>query len=145
MSTKRSHILKQTCTWKLQVCLSMCDLLAGIRHQRVKERNISKTSAMLFLCLFLLLTKIWSKHFSAKGVKWKCQNGHGKNSTIFQQYLGQCSLVKQTDFSHAQKMKFSIEYLLRIGKLFVQCRLLTRKSWKVSSCHLPGQSQQKKH
>ena len=26
MSTKRSHIIKQTCSWKLQVCLSMCDL-----------------------------------------------------------------------------------------------------------------------
>ena len=26
MVTKRSHILKQTCSWKVQVCLSMCDL-----------------------------------------------------------------------------------------------------------------------
>ena len=33
MVTKRSHILKQTCSWKLQVCLSMCYLLLppGIR------------------------------------------------------------------------------------------------------------------
>ena len=25
MSTKRSHLLKQTCSWKLQFCLSVCD------------------------------------------------------------------------------------------------------------------------
>ena len=27
MSTKRSHILKQTCSFQLQVCLSRCDIL----------------------------------------------------------------------------------------------------------------------
>ena len=32
MFTKRSLILKQTCSRKPQVCLSMCDLLADIRH-----------------------------------------------------------------------------------------------------------------
>ena len=32
ISTKRSHILKQTCSFQLQVCLSMCDLLVDIRH-----------------------------------------------------------------------------------------------------------------
>ena len=37
MSTKRLHILKQTCSFQLQVCLSMCDLLVDIRHQRFKE------------------------------------------------------------------------------------------------------------
>ena len=37
MSTKRSHILKQTCSWKLQVCLSMCDPLVDSRHWRVKK------------------------------------------------------------------------------------------------------------
>ena len=26
VTTIRSHILKQTCSWKLEVCLSMCDL-----------------------------------------------------------------------------------------------------------------------
>ena len=36
MSTKRSHILKQTYSWKLQVCLSMCDHLVDIMHERVK-------------------------------------------------------------------------------------------------------------
>ena len=30
--TKRSHILKQTCSWKLQVCLSMYDLSVTTRH-----------------------------------------------------------------------------------------------------------------
>ena len=37
MSTKKSHIPKQTCSFQLQVCLSMCDLLVDIRHQRFKE------------------------------------------------------------------------------------------------------------
>ena len=32
VSTKRSHILKQSCRFQLQVCLSMCDLLVDIRH-----------------------------------------------------------------------------------------------------------------
>ena len=40
--TKRSHILKQTWSWKLknwklQVCLSACDLLVDNKHQRVKS------------------------------------------------------------------------------------------------------------
>ena len=33
---KRSHILKQTCSFQLQVCLSMWDLFVTTRHQRVK-------------------------------------------------------------------------------------------------------------
>ena len=37
MSTKRSHILKQACSFQLQACLSMCDLLVDTRHQRVKK------------------------------------------------------------------------------------------------------------
>ena len=32
MSTIRSYILKQTCTWELQVCLSMYGLLVDIRR-----------------------------------------------------------------------------------------------------------------
>ena len=40
MVTKRSHILKQTCSWtlsvQLQVCLSMCDLFVITRHERIK-------------------------------------------------------------------------------------------------------------
>ena len=38
MITKRSHILKQTCSWYLQVCLSMCDLSVTTRYLRVKPR-----------------------------------------------------------------------------------------------------------
>ena len=30
--TKRSHILKQTFSWKLQVCLSMCDIFVTTRR-----------------------------------------------------------------------------------------------------------------
>ena len=32
VSTKRSYILKQTCSWKLKVCLSMYDLSVGTRR-----------------------------------------------------------------------------------------------------------------
>ena len=32
VSTKRPRILKQTCTFQLQICLSMCDLLVDTRH-----------------------------------------------------------------------------------------------------------------
>ena len=32
VSTKRSHVLKQTCSFQLQACLSMCDLLVDTRH-----------------------------------------------------------------------------------------------------------------
>ena len=35
MSTKRSHILKQTCSRKLPVFLSICDFLQSNRHERV--------------------------------------------------------------------------------------------------------------
>ena len=35
VSTKRSYIFKQTCSWKLKVCLTMCDLLVDTRHQRI--------------------------------------------------------------------------------------------------------------
>ena len=37
MATKMSHILKQTCSFHLQVWLSMCDLLVGIRHYRIEK------------------------------------------------------------------------------------------------------------
>ena len=36
MVTERSYILKQTCSFQLQVCLSMCDLFVTTRHHRVK-------------------------------------------------------------------------------------------------------------
>ena len=45
MSTKRSQIPKQTCSWKLvclKVCLSMCDLLVDTRHWRVNSANSAK-------------------------------------------------------------------------------------------------------
>ena len=35
VSTKRSYILKQTCSFELQICLSMYDILVDIRYLRV--------------------------------------------------------------------------------------------------------------
>ena len=43
MVTKRSHMLKQTCTFQLQVCLSMRDLFVGTRHWRVKPNKSYNT------------------------------------------------------------------------------------------------------
>ena len=55
MSTKMSHILKQTCSFQLRICLSICDLLVDTRNQRVKPRileshpwlNLEKHHAIL--------------------------------------------------------------------------------------------------
>ena len=35
LSTKRSYILKKTCSFELQICLSMYDILVDIRYLRV--------------------------------------------------------------------------------------------------------------
>ena len=37
-TTKRSHIFKETCSFQVQVCLSMCDLLLCTRQKRVNKR-----------------------------------------------------------------------------------------------------------
>ena len=39
MTTKRSYIFKQTCTLKLQVCLSMYDPLVDTGRQRVNNND----------------------------------------------------------------------------------------------------------
>ena len=39
MSTERLHIIKQIFSWKLQVCLSMYDLLVDTRRYKVKRKN----------------------------------------------------------------------------------------------------------
>ena len=36
----RSHTIKQTCSFQLQVCISMCDLFVTTRHWRVKINEI---------------------------------------------------------------------------------------------------------
>ena len=38
MVTKRSHILKQTCSFQMQVCLSMCDLLLPQGIEGLKDQ-----------------------------------------------------------------------------------------------------------
>ena len=42
VSTERPHLFKQTCSFQLQVCLSMCDLSVDTRHQRVKNKYFAK-------------------------------------------------------------------------------------------------------
>ena len=59
MSTERSHILKQTCSFQLQDCLSVCELLVDIRHWSVKNIKFS-TCELTLICL---LEKLNTHHF----------------------------------------------------------------------------------
>ena len=56
---KRSHILKQTCSWKLQVCLSMCDLLE--RHSDAFIVNFIQISHIILVFPLLVLRRQWTK------------------------------------------------------------------------------------
>ena len=49
MVTKRSHILKQTCKWKLQVCLSMCDLFVALKKLKNDSRSNKNQEMLKFL------------------------------------------------------------------------------------------------
>ena len=51
MVTKRPHILKQTYSFRLQVCLSMCDLLLS---QGIKGLNLSEITKKLAGCQIVL-------------------------------------------------------------------------------------------
>ena len=55
MATKMSHILKQICSWKLQVFLSMCDLLVDTSHLRV---NMALLTNQIFTSLVLYISTI---------------------------------------------------------------------------------------
>ena len=59
MSTKRSHILKQICSFQLQVCLSMCDILVGIRYLRVKKIQYSSNFLFYWQCSVIRREYIW--------------------------------------------------------------------------------------
>ena len=48
MFSKRSHTLKQTCSFQMQVCLSMCDHLVDIRHSRDKLAKFHYQKAITF-------------------------------------------------------------------------------------------------
>ena len=61
--TKRSHILKQTCSFQLQVCLSMSDLLCY--HQALKVFNIIE-----------LLLNHFSTSFSTSVLKKRTYSDH---------------------------------------------------------------------
>ena len=49
MSTKRSRILKQTCSSKLQVCLSMFDLLVDTRQSRLNANILHNAGVEVVL------------------------------------------------------------------------------------------------
>ena len=62
VSTKKSHILKQTCSFQLQVYLSTCDLLVDIRHWRLKQnlnRHFPNTKNKI--CLWFILQLFFHK------------------------------------------------------------------------------------
>ena len=97
---KSSHILKQICSFQLQVCFSMCDLFVTTRHQRVNGHanvirhlnwSVSK-HALISCCLkavhifkrlcqilnrnyvcimrFHIYSKKFSSWFTVSGVEW---------------------------------------------------------------------------
>ena len=69
MSTKRSHILKEISRWKLQVSLSMCDLLLDTRHKRVAINKMKQNfNQFIFTLLqrFSKGNKFTSKSFPSK-------------------------------------------------------------------------------
>ena len=45
MSAKRSYLLNKTCSFQLQFCLSMCDLLVDTSHES------AKASLTLVICI----------------------------------------------------------------------------------------------
>ena len=53
ISTKRSYILKQKCTSKLLVCLSIYDVLVTARYKRVKPSNKRPTQCSVAMILGL--------------------------------------------------------------------------------------------
>ena len=57
MVTKRSHILKQTCSCQPQVCLSMCDLFVTTKHQRVNCAANSYDKQILFTQILVITKK----------------------------------------------------------------------------------------
>ena len=63
MSTKRSHILKQTFSFQLQVYLSMCDLSLGTMHWRVNT----------------FLRKIVSFWYGTDGISWFINEINGRS------------------------------------------------------------------
>ena len=83
MSTKRSHILKQTYSWKLQVCLSMCDLLVDTRYQRVKTSSIqSKFKSFCYLKEHQFVFFFQRKSVRAKEF-WFASHGIIESSDLF--------------------------------------------------------------
>ena len=84
MVTKRSHILKQTCSFELQVCLNMCDLYVTTRHERVNNL-IHKTIAIFVVSIKNLQNFICLVLFSIK---------HKKKENNIQKYLSEKCLEK---------------------------------------------------
>ena len=60
-STKKSYILKHTCSFQLQVCLSIYDLLVDTRHLRVNNKEtgaISENCSMLTINCSMLTSDV---------------------------------------------------------------------------------------
>ena len=77
VSTAKLHILKQTCSFQLQVCLSMCDLLVDLKGltwlsyiRRATNHpdswNYSKTSATFWTVVSFKLWKLKVKSKEAR-------------------------------------------------------------------------------
>ena len=74
MSTKRSYILKQTCSSKVQVCLSMFDLLRDTRRERfngdltqILFQNLRWKGFKMYVSTTVVLQLIWLSHICLSG------------------------------------------------------------------------------
>ena len=136
MSTKRAQIVKQTCSFQLEVCLSMCDLLVDIRHKMVNNQiwlsiqiliqirfNFAKFGKMQIFSLFLqsipkilqFVCKITSRRWSfsplGKNLYGLSLEGH-KPKSIHCIRLHICVLSTHTKVKHWQKFQKNVRWLV---------------------------------
>ena len=108
MSTKRLHILKQTCSWKLKVCLSMCDLSVDIRHLRV-IRCIIGVTFWIFLRSWLAEDSSVSIVLGDSGDLWTLSTLSGP---LFLLLSGGMGLIKNEAFLPFFFCKYNHQFLI---------------------------------
>ena len=93
VSTKRSNILEQTCSWKVQVCFSMFELLMDTRHESVKSWRFFTVRYMpvnsfcvkiysIIIMLYVIFNLSWLLFFN-NGIFFKKTNKKKKNNAQY--------------------------------------------------------------
>ena len=94
VTTKRSHILKQTCSFPLQVYLSMCGLLVKNRHKMVNSlKHISNET---------IISKDFENRSSLKNVQENLAQAYG----ISQMKMIPILKTKEETISYLQRLGF---------------------------------------